>query len=601
MTAIKHPVLLWGLPVAALIIIFWLSLFCYSAIPVSGADATRALLPGHTPTLPEALVQNLRLPRSLVAVLIGASLALAGTLLQTLTHNPMASPSLLGINSGAALAMALTSALSPTPIAGYSLSFIAACGGGVGWLLVMTAGGGFRHTHDRNKLILAGIALSAFCMGLTRITLLLAEDHAYGIFYWLAGGVSHARWQDVWQLLPVVVTAVPVVLLLANQLNLLNLSDSTAHTLGVNLTRLRLVINMLVLLLVGACVSVAGPVAFIGLLVPHLARFWAGFDQRNVLPVSMLLGATLMLLADVLARALAFPGDLPAGAVLALIGSPCFVWLVRRREYRLPRLLLALFVGAALAVAGVLIQGIVRNPLASPDILGVNHAASLASVGALLLMPSLPVMVLPLLAFAGGMAGLILLKMLAKTHQPMKLALTGVALSACWASLTDYLMLSRPQDVNNALLWLTGSLWGRDWSFVKIAIPLMILFLPLSLSFCRDLDLLALGDARATTLGVSVPHTRFWALLLAVAMTSTGVAACGPISFIGLVVPHMMRSITGGRHRRLLPVSALTGALLLVVADLLARIIHPPLELPVGVLTAIIGAPWFVWLLVRMR
>lgn len=269
--------------------------------------------------------------------------------------------------------------------------------------------------------------------------------------------------------------------------------------------------------------------------------------------------------------------------------------------YRLPRLLLALFVGAALAVAGVLVQGIVRNPLASPDILGVSHAASLASVGALLLLPSLPVIALPLLAFAGGMAGLILLRMLADTSQPMKLALTGIALSACWASLTDYLMLSRPQDVNSALLWLTGSLWGRDWSFVKIAVPLLILFLPLSLGFCRDLDLLALGDARATTLGVSVPRTRLRALLLAVAMTSTGVAVCGPISFIGLVVPHMVRSITGGRHRWLLPISALTGALLLVVADLLARIIHPPLELPAGVLTAIIGAPWFVWLLVRMR
>lgn len=269
--------------------------------------------------------------------------------------------------------------------------------------------------------------------------------------------------------------------------------------------------------------------------------------------------------------------------------------------YRLPRLLLALLVGAALAVAGVLVQGIVRNPLASPDILGVNHAASLASVGALLLLPSLPVIALPLLAFAGGMAGLILLKMLANTSQPMKLALTGVALSACWASLTDYLMLSRPQDVNCALLWLTGSLWGRDWSFVKIAAPLLMLFLPLSLRFCRDLDLLALGDARATTLGVSVPRIRFQALLLAVAMTSTGVAVCGPISFIGLVVPHMVRSITGGRHRWLLPVSAMTGALLLVAADLLARIIHPPLELPAGVLTAIIGAPWFVWLLVRMR
>ena len=269
--------------------------------------------------------------------------------------------------------------------------------------------------------------------------------------------------------------------------------------------------------------------------------------------------------------------------------------------YRLPRLLLALLVGAALAVAGVLVQGIVRNPLASPDILGVNHAASLASVGALLLLPSLPVIALPLLAFAGGMVGMILLRMLANTSQPMKLALTGVALSACWASLTDYLMLSRPQDVNSALMWLTGSLWGRDWSFVKIAAPLLMLFLPLSLRFCRDLDLLALGDARATTLGVSVPRIRFQALLLAVAMTSTGVAVCGPISFIGLVVPHMVRTITGGRHRWLLPVSAMTGALLMVAADLLARIIHPPLELPAGVLTAIIGAPWFVWLLVRMR
>lgn len=270
-------------------------------------------------------------------------------------------------------------------------------------------------------------------------------------------------------------------------------------------------------------------------------------------------------------------------------------------DYRLPRLLLALFVGAALAVAGVLVQGIVRNPLASPDILGINHAASLASVSALLLIPSLPVMALPLVAFAGGMAGLFLLKMLANTRQAMKLALTGVALSACWASLTDYLMLLHPQDVNSALTWLTGSLWGRDWTFVKIAVPLLMVFLPLSLRFCRDLDLLALGDARAATLGVSVSRIRFRGLLLAVAMTATGVAVCGPISFIGLVVPHMVRKITGGRHRRLLPVSALTGALLLVIADLLARVIHPPLELPAGVMTAIIGAPWFVWLLVRMR
>ena len=322
---------IWGLPLLALTGLFWLSLFCYSPIPISPLNALHALLAPDTPALAEALVLNLRLPRSLVAIMLGASLAMSGALLQTLTHNPLASPSLLGINSGAALAMALTSALSPVPVAGYSIAFIAACGGGVSWLLVMTAGGGFRHSQDRNKLILAGIAFSAFCMALTRITLLLTEDHAYGILYWLAGGVSHARWQEFWQLFPMVAVALPVVLLLANQLNLLNVSDSTARTLGVNLPKLRLIINILVLLLVGACVSVAGPVAFIGLLMPHLARFWVGFDQRKVLPMSMLMGATLLLLADLLARALAFPGELPAGAVVALIGAPCFVWLVRRR------------------------------------------------------------------------------------------------------------------------------------------------------------------------------------------------------------------------------------------------------------------------------
>lgn len=321
----------WGLPIALLVSSFWVSLWCYSAIPIPAISALKALIPGHSPTLAQALVFNLRLPRSLVAIMLGASLALAGTLLQTLTHNPLASPSILGINSGAALAMALTSAFNPTPLNGFSLAFIAACGGGVSWLLVMTAGGGIRQRYDKHRLVLAGIALSALCMALTRIVLLIAEDHAYGIFYWLAGGISHVRWPEFWQLLGFVTVITPVIFLQASQLNLLNVGEVAAHTLGVNLKRLRLITHLAVLILVGACVSVAGPVAFLGLLVPHLARLWAGYDLRVVLPMSMLLGGSLMLLADMLARALAWPGELPAGAVLALIGAPCFVWLVRKR------------------------------------------------------------------------------------------------------------------------------------------------------------------------------------------------------------------------------------------------------------------------------
>lgn len=331
MRPFRRSFFIWGLPLLTLTGLFWLSLFCYSAIPISPFNALHALTAPKTPPLAEALVLNLRLPRSLVAMMLGASLAVSGTLLQTLTHNPLASPSLLGINSGAALAMALTSAFSPAPLSGFSLALIAACGGGISWLLVMAAGGGWRQELDRNRLILAGIALSALCMALTRITLLLAEDHAYGILTWLAGGVSHVRWAEFWQLFPFTALIVPGVFLLTNALNLLNVSDSAAHSLGVNLPRLRLLINAAVLLLTGACVSVAGPVAFIGLLIPHLARLWAGHDHRALLPMSAVMGALFMLLADVLARALAGPGELPAGAVLALVGAPCFVWLVRRR------------------------------------------------------------------------------------------------------------------------------------------------------------------------------------------------------------------------------------------------------------------------------
>ncbi|WP_159873813.1 MULTISPECIES: iron-dicitrate ABC transporter permease FecC [unclassified Raoultella] len=304
---------IWGLSPVGLAGLLWLSLFGFSPIPIAPLEALQALLAPKKPSLAQALVLNLRLPRSL---------ALSGALLQILTHNPLASPSLLGINSGAALAMSLTSAFSPVPLASYSLAFIAACSGGVSWLLVMAAGGGWRQELDRNRLILAGIALSSLCMALTRVTLLQAEDRAYGILYWLARDVSHVRWPEFWQLFPFAALIIPGVFLLANALNLLHVGDSTAHSLGVNLSRLRLT---------GACVSVAGPVAFIGLLVPHLARLWVGQDCRVLLPMAVLLGGIFMLLADILARALAWPAELPTGAVLALVGAPCFVWLVRRR------------------------------------------------------------------------------------------------------------------------------------------------------------------------------------------------------------------------------------------------------------------------------
>ncbi|ADU72245.1 iron-dicitrate ABC transporter permease FecC [Pantoea sp. At-9b] len=317
----------WIISLALLLIAFWFSLISFSPVPIAPQSALHALCPGQPSNIGEALMFNLRLPRALVAVLLGAALALAGGLLQALTHNPLASPGVLGINSGAALAIALVSAFAPLKLAGYPLALIAAGGGALSWLCVTLAAG----TRERQRLILAGIALSAFCMAMTRIVLLLAEDHAYGILTWLAGGIAHARWQEVWQLLPVVLVIAPLVLTQTRALNLLSMGDDAAHSLGVNIFAVRIGLSSALLLLVGACVSVAGPLGFIGLLVPHLARAWIGHDLRFMLPMAMLMGATLLLTADIAARGLAWPGELPAGVVLALVGAPGFLWLARRQ------------------------------------------------------------------------------------------------------------------------------------------------------------------------------------------------------------------------------------------------------------------------------
>lgn len=269
--------------------------------------------------------------------------------------------------------------------------------------------------------------------------------------------------------------------------------------------------------------------------------------------------------------------------------------------YRLPRALLALFIGAALALSGVLVQGIVRNPLASPDILGINHAAGLTSVAAVMLFPALSIFWLPPLAFVGGVLAFVLLKQLTGNRGPLRLALLGVALTATYASLTDWLMLSHPSDINQALLWLTGSLWGRSWPHVWIALPTLALLLPLGMLFCKDLDVIALGEARAATLGVSLRWVPLLVLLLAVALAAVSVAICGPIGFVGLVAPHLTRKLVGGRHHWLMPAAMLVGAEIMLLADLLARTLRPPVEIPAGVMTAIIGAPWFFWLLMRTR
>lgn len=268
-------------------------------------------------------------------------------------------------------------------------------------------------------------------------------------------------------------------------------------------------------------------------------------------------------------------------------------------EYRLPRSILAILVGGMMALSGALVQGVIRNPLASPDVLGVSQGAGLAAVILMTVFPNVSIFWLPWAALSGGIIAALFLWFLCGAHSgAIKLAITGVAMAALYSSAVDFLMLTKPLEVNNALLWLTGSLWGRGWNQITMLLPWLIL-IPFAFSLAKRLNLIGLGDDVATSLGTSIAMTRLWALAIAVGLTASCVSICGPIGFLGLISPHLARRLVGGRHQVLLPCTMLVGMIILLLADLVARIINPPIELSAGIMTAIIGAPYFLWLLFK--
>jgi ABC-type Fe3+-siderophore transport system permease subunit len=271
-------------------------------------------------------------------------------------------------------------------------------------------------------------------------------------------------------------------------------------------------------------------------------------------------------------------------------------------QHRLPRSLIAVLVGASLGTAGALIQGIIRNPLASPDILGVTQGAGLAVTVVLLLMPASGSAWLPVVACLGGAAGAgaLMAYNSGMAFSPVRFALSGVAVSLTFASFTEFLLLTYPVEINTALLALTGSLWARGWSHLAPAL-LLIPMIAASFLLAKPLDLIGLGDEAATGFGVQLTKVRTLTIALSVLLTGISVSVIGPVTFVGLMAPHLARRLVGGAHLVLIPASALVGAIVVTLADTLGRGLAPPLEIPVGILTAVIGAPYFLWLLFRIR
>ncbi|TDW24415.1 FecCD family ABC transporter permease [Kribbella kalugense] len=301
---------------------------------------------------------------------------------------------------------------------------------------------------------------------------------------------------------------------------------------------------------------------------------------------SLSVGATDVSMADVLK---AIVGDTTDQAAQIVV------------QFQLPRVLLAWLVGIALAISGGVMQGVIRNPLAAPDVVGVTKGAGFAGMLLLLAIPGIPVAAVVPAAFVGGLVAAALVYLLAyrRGATPIRIALVGIAVSAAFEAGIRFLLVRNPLDVSAALIWLTGSLFGRSMSSVLEILPWVAVLVPLIIVWARKLDVLGLGDDLAAGLGEPVERTRRTLLLFAVALAAAAVAVSGTIGFIGLIAPHMARRVFGGRHLALLPAAGLFGVLLMLFADMLGRGIAPPLEIPAGLITAVVGGPYFLYLLVK--
>lgn len=617
-----------------------------------------------------AVVLHARLPRAAAGVVAGAALGIAGVLLQAATRNPLADASTVGVNAGAYLAVVATTIYAPA-LTGRSSPLVAFAGGLLAAGVVYLLGSGSDAAPTR--LALAGMATTIALGSVTTTLILFHEYTVSGLFFWGAGSLIQRNWDavaDTWFWVALLGLAAATVQ--ARGLDVLGLGDDAAASLGQNVPRARLLATLAGVLLAAFAIVVAGAIAFVGLVAPHLVRLAGVRGHARLIPLAALWGAVILVAADVAGRLVAGPmSELPAGVFTAAVGAPFLIWLARRvgqgggrattpapirsavavrpallwaasilalltalvaglafgdqvrglpelyaaltgasdamaRDFvlnlRLPRLLTAALVGAALAVSGLILQGVVRNPLAAPDLVGVVPGAGVGAVALLIAIPNAPVELLPVAAFVGGVIAFALVYAVSWRGgvAPTRLALVGVGVSAAAASLTTMMVVQAELSMTVALAWLSGSTYAKEWGDLFRLLPWVVL-LPLAWLLARWLDVMALGEDLPRALGVPLERARLALLGVAVGLAAVAVATVGALGFVGLIAPHAARLLLPGRHRLLLPYTALLGAILVVAADTVGRSVAPPSEIPSGLITAMIGAPYFLWLLARTR
>ena len=619
-----------------------------------------------------------RLPRVGAGILVGIALGVAGALFQSLARNPLASPDTLAVTGGAYFAVTVVTAFGiAIPI--WASGGVAFLGGLLAAALVLGLAGGAGASTTR--LVLAGTATAMALQAGTSTLLILFAEETTSLFSWGSGTLNQLDGSAALRSIPVIAVIAGAAILLSRRLDLLGLGDDAASVLGVPVRSTRAIGILLAVMLTATAVTLAGPIGFVGLCAPVIARLLAriipGLGRHAVLfPAAGLIGAIVVIVADALLRAIVGATEaitLPSGVTTTVLGAIVLVLLARsmrtsspaastsaanstvvgpRRaglvivagvvvlfavavtglltgerfyllgdvllwfqdraapvidfafDSRAPRVAAALAAGAALGLSGTLVQASARNPLAEPGLLGITGGAGLGAVIVVTLIPGAGVGLVSAVGIVGALLAFAIVYGLSWRGgmNTDRLVLIGIGLWFGFTALTTlFLVRANPWDTPALFTWLSGSTYGRTWADIAPVALALLVAVPLAFVWTRELDLLALDDDTPRLVGVPREPVRLAVLITAAILAAVSVAAVGVVGFIGLVAPHAARALVGARHARVVPTAMLLGSVGLVVADALGRTVIAPAQIPAGLIVALIGAPYFVYLLARTR
>ena len=599
------------------------------------------------------MVREAALPRMLMALLAGGSLALASTLLQQAMRNPLAADSTLAVSSGAQTALLLATLFAPTLLI-HGSGILALTGALCSLMVVLWLSA--KRSWQPLSVVLIGLVVSLYLGAVNGIFMLFYSEEARGVMLWGSGSLVQDGWHDSFSLAWRMLAALMVLLFILKPLSIMALGDEQAQSLGIPVRRIRLITLAIAAVLAANVVALIGMMGFVGLAAAAAVRQLGVNNFARRCRLSWLWGASILLLSDNLLVLLQhYAGiELPTGSVTALLGAPILLWLMLRHSppqtlappaapapsssgrllpwlpliaaliavcallishheggwqlsgdaylltLRYPRILLAASCGAVLAICGVLLQKLTHNPMASPELLGISSAAGLGAMASVMIWRATsgsPVFWLAGLSAALAALGLMMWLNRKNGLQPEKILLTRMALAALndaairvWSASGDY-------RIQQLLVWLSGSTYHAEpllsmW-VAAAALLLFILVRPLA----PWLTLMGLGATTAQAAGLNVLWARRSLIILCAVMTAFSTLLIGPLSFIGLLAPHLAHAIGARSSAHQLSAAALIGASVMMAADWLGRIWLFPYEIPAGLMASLLGGLYFLWLM----